>query len=223
MQGEKSCALKLLTACEICSRDEIMKKKANINRYKIWGWVLLCGLMISCGSDLEIGGEKDGNLRVGKGETSLHFGANSGGGKSGTRPVEDTVVRGNIFNLRPATVRPVLVFVYVDLKDFGTFQVFRDAEVAPVREDRSFFVSNLAEGNLTVVLLLDEGGSNQDGTIDAGDPIALFQDMAGRLQNLSAKSEVILEDVDVAFDLNAPDAGVATVQSEANIIVAQHR
>ena len=59
------------------------------------------------------------------------------------------------------------------------------------------------------------------GTIDPGDPIAIFQDPTGRLQNLSAQSEIILEDVDVAFNLTAPETGVATVQSEANIIVMQ--
>ena len=198
-----------------------MRKRVDVSRYKRWGWALFCVLLIGCGSDLEIGGAKKGNLRVGKGETSLHFGAKSGGGKSGARQVEDTIVRGNIFNLRPATTRPMLVFVFVDLKDIGTFQDFRDAEVAPVKEDRSFLVPHLANGNLTVVLLLDEGGSNQDGTIDPGDPIAIFQDPTGRLQNLSAQSEIILEDVDVAFNLTAPETGVATVQSEANIIVMQ--
>ena len=198
-----------------------MTKEVGTLRRMIWGWMLFCYLLMGCGSDLEIGGEKEGNLRVGKGETSLHFGATSGGGKSGARQVEDTIVHGNIFNLRPATTRPVLVFVFVDLKDFGTFQDFRDAEVAQVKDDRSFIVPHLASGKLTVVMLLDEGGSLQDGSIDSGDPIALFQDATGRLQNLSADSEVILEDVDVMFNLNAPDTGIATVQSEANIIVTQ--
>lgn len=221
MQGEKNDSFRLLTTCNIYSRDEMMKNKAGGSFYKMWGWALICCLLISCGNDLEIGGEKEGNLRVGKGETSLHFDAKSGGGKSGAREVEDTIVRGNIFNLRPVTTRPVLVFVFVDLKDVGTFQDFRDAEVAPVKEDRSFLVPHLASGNLTVVMLLDEGGLNQDGTIDPGDPIAIFQDTTGRLQNLSAQSEVTLEDVDVTFNLNAPDTGVATVQSEANIIVTQ--
>jgi len=168
-----------------------------------------------------MGGKSEGNLRVGKGETSLHFGSQSGGGRSGTRQVENSIVRGNVFNLRPATTRPVLVFVFVDLKDPGTFQDFRDAEVASLKEDRSFVVSHLAGGDLTVVLLLDQGGVNQDGTIDPGDPIAIFQDPSGRLQNLPAAVDVLLEDVDVSFNLTAPDTGVATVQSEANIIVAQ--
>jgi hypothetical protein len=190
-------------------------------RQQIWVLALLCFCVVHCGDDLEVGGQKEGNLRVGKGDTSLHFGARSGGGKSGTRQIENTIVRGNIFNLRPVTTRPVLVFVFVDLKDFGTFQDFRDAEVASLREDRSFTVSHLAAGDLTVVLLLDQGGVNQDGTIDAGDPIAVFQDPTGRLRNLSAATEVVLEDVDVSFNLSAPETGIATVRSEANIIVAQ--
>ena len=112
---------------------------------------------------------------MGKGETTLHFGSESGGGKSGTRQVENGVVRGNVFNLRPATTRPVLVFVFVDLKDLETFQDFRDAEVIVLKEDRSFLVSHLASGDLTVVLLLDQGGVNQDGTIDPGDPSRSFR------------------------------------------------
>ena len=98
----------------------------------------------------------------------------------------------------------------------------RKKEVAQVKEDRSFLVPHLASGDLTIVLLLDEGGPNQDGTIDPGDPIAIFQDTMGRLRNLSAESEIVLEDVDVSFNLSAPATGIATVQSEGNIIVMQH-
>lgn len=198
-----------------------MRSKVKVYRLQVWTLVLLCFGIAHCGDDLEVGGRREGNLRVGKGETSLHFGARGGGGKSGTRQIENTVVRGNIFNLRPVTTRPVLVFVFVDLKDLGTFQEFHDAEVALLKDDRSFLVPHLAAGDLTVVLLLDQGGVNQDGTIDPGDPIAVFQDPGGRLQNLSAEAEVILEDVDVSFNLSAPETGIATVRSEANIIVAQ--
>jgi hypothetical protein len=126
-----------------------------------------------------------------------------------------------VFNLRPATTRPLVTFVFVDLKDPGNFQDFRDAEVALVKDDRSFIVPHLAAGDLTIVFLLDQAGVNQDGTIDQGDPIAIFQDATGRLQNLSAEAEVVLEDVDIAFDLTTPENGVATVRSEGNIIVAQ--
>lgn len=187
----------------------------------ILGGLLLCGFAAGCGEDLELGGKKEDTLRIGKGETSLHFGAQSGGGKSGTRTIEDTIVRGNVFNLRPATTRPLVTFVFVDLKDPGNFQDFRDAEVALVKDDRSFIVPHLAAGDLTIVFLLDQAGVNQDGTIDQGDPIAIFQDATGRLQNLSAEAEVVLEDVDIAFDLTTPENGVATVRSEGNIIVAQ--
>jgi hypothetical protein len=175
-----------------------------------------------CGNDLEIGAQREGNLRMGKGKSTLHIGTPNGGGESGTRPVEDTIVRGNLFNLRPATTRPVVVFVFVDLKDPGTFQDFRDAEVALVKEERTFIVPHLAAGDLTIVFLLDQAGVNQDGTIDPGDPIAFFQDPAGRLQNLSAASDILLEDVEVSFNLNAPETGIASVRSEGNITVAQH-
>jgi hypothetical protein len=184
---------------------------------------LLCCLLFGCGDDLEFGTSKKDGLRIGKGESSLHFGAQAGGGKSGSRPVEDTLVHGNLFNVRPVTTRPILAFVFVDLQDPGTFQDFRDAEVAAVRDDRTFTVSHLAAGDLTVVFLLDQAGVNQDGTIDPGDPIAIFQDPAGRLRNLSAAAEITLEDIDVAFNLNAPETGTASVRSEANIIISQQQ
>jgi len=72
-----------------------------------------------------------------------------------------------------------------------------------------------------VVFLLDQAGVNQDGTIDPGDPVAIFQDTTGRLKNLSGNTEVKLEDVDVTFNLAAPSTGTAVVRSEANIIVSQ--
>jgi hypothetical protein len=179
-------------------------------------------LFFGCGDDLEFGTDKQGNtLRIGKGEHTLRFGAQSGGGKSGNRRIEGTTVHGNVFNLRPATIRPIVVFVFVDLHDPGVFQDFTDAEVAAVKDDRTFAVSNLAAGDLTIVFLLDQAAVSQDGTIDPGDPIATFQDSNGRLRNLSAAAAVTLEDLDIVFNLAAPDTGVATVRSEANIIVTQ--
>jgi len=193
-----------------------------------WGvtwWIaaVLCSLFLGCGGDdLEFGTSKRGStLRFGKGDSSLHFGAQSGGGRSGSRRVEDTIVRGNIFNLRPATSRPIVAFVFVNLRDPGTFQDFDDAEVAAVIADRTFTVTHLAAGDLTVVFLLDQAGVNRDGTIDPGDPIATFQDPTDRLHNLSANTEVTLEDVDVTFNLSAPDTGTAAVQSDANIVITQ--
>jgi hypothetical protein len=184
---------------------------------------LVCCMCMACGDNLEFGTNKKDALRIGRGDESpLRFGGRSGGGASGTRRVEETTVDGNIFNLRPATSRPIAVFVFVDLRDPGTFQEFRDAEVSTLKDDRTFAVDHLAAGDLTMVFLLDQAGLNQDGTIDPGDPIAIFQDTAGRLKNLSADTEVVLEDVDLTFNLASPHAGVATVQSEANLIVSQH-
>lgn len=200
-----------------------MQRRRFEGRGVTWLVALSCCLLLGCGDDdLEFGTSRKGsNLRIGKGESSLHFGSESGGGKSGSRRVEETTVRGNVFNLRPATSRPVTVFVFVNLRDPGNFQDFDDAEVSAVATDRTFTVPNLAAGDLTVVFLLDQVGVNQDGTIDPGDPIATFRDPVSRLQNLSADTVVTLEDVDVTFNLNTPDAGTATVQSEANIIVEQ--
>ena len=188
----------------------------------VWMVLFFLPFSLGCGDDLELGtNTKESALRIGRGESSLRFGAQSSGGVSGTRPIEDTTVSGNIFNLRPPTFRPILVFVFVDLRDPGTFQDFSDAEVAIVEEDRTFRASHLAAGSLTVVFLLDQAGTNQDGTIDPGDPIAIFQDPGGQLKNLSAASEIILTDIDMSFNFEAPESGTATVQSEANILVTQ--
>lgn len=189
--------------------------------------LLLVGTIVGCGdNDLELGTGKEGStLQFGRGGSNLSgLNPGSGGGQSGSREIEDSVLQGNVFNLQPASLRPIVVFAFVDLQDtdgFQTFQTFKDAEVSPLEEDRTFHLTNLAAGSLTVVFLLDGAGVNQDGTIDPGDPIAVFQDTSGLLRNLSANTEVTLQDVDLLFRLNAPNTGTATVKTEANIIVTQ--
>jgi hypothetical protein len=212
----------LLTLPEISFTQYTVRRRQWINFVVVKLTAALCWCLISgCGNDLEIGtGDKGGVLRFGDDEHPLQFGA-ARGGKSGSRPVENTTVQGNIFNLRPATSRPLVAFAFVNLRDPGVFQDFDDAEVGTVVKDRIFRVTHLAAGDLTVVFLLDNAGVNQDGTIDPGDPIATFQDPQRILHNLSANTEVTLEDVDLTFNLNAPDTGTATVQSNANIIVIQ--
>lgn len=186
--------------------------------------LILLSLLFGCGDDdLELGTDEEASpLQFGHGGSNLTFGADSGGGTSGTRPVEDSTLHGNIFNLRPATLRPVIVFAFIDLQDPDRFQNFRDSEVGTLAEDSTFHIQHLAKGDLTVAFLLDEAGVNQDGTIDPGDPIAIFKDPTGRLRHLSANSTITLEDVDVVFNLDAPSTGTATVDSQANIIVTQN-
>jgi hypothetical protein len=224
MEKPKGTQAEGLTAFDL--REDLLYTRKQTRRLGMWRGICvspLCCACLACGDDLELGTNKKDALRIGRGdESSLRFGGRSGGGASGIRRVEETTVEGNIFNLRPATSRPTAVFVFVDLRDLGTFQDFRDAEVGVIKDDRTFAVDHLATGNLTIVFLLDQAGLNQDGTIDPGDPIAIFQDTAGRLKNLPADTEVVLEDVDLTFTLASPHVGVATVQSEANIIVSQH-
>lgn len=184
----------------------------------IW---LICA---ACGDDADLGPDRTGSpLRIGADEPSLRFGtgSESGGGVSGTRQIEDTVIHGNIFNVRPATARPIFAFAYVNLRDPVRFLEFDDAEIALVQADQTFTIENLAAGDLTLVFLLDEVGVNQDGTIDDGDPIAIFQDPNATLASISANTEVSVEDIDVNFDLDDPRAGTARVESESNIIVSQ--
>lgn len=184
----------------------------------IW---LIC---VAYGDDADLGPDRTDNpLRIGADEPSLRFGtgSESGGGVSGTRQIEDTVIHGNIFNVRPATARPIFAFAYVNLRDPVRFLEFDDAEIALVQADQTFTIENLAAGDLTLVFLLDEGGVNQDGTIDDGDPIAIFQDPNATLASISANTEVSVEDIDVNFDLDDPRAGIARVESESSTIVSQ--
>ena len=74
---------------------------------------------------------------------------------------------------------------------------------------------------LTLVFLLDKVGANQDGTINDGDPIAIFQDPNATLESISANTEISVEDINVSLDLDDPRAGTARVESESNIIVTQ--
>src|SRR5882672_11176176 len=60
-------------------------------------------------------------------------------------------------------------------KTRGRVRIFRIQKSRSSKEDRSFVVSHVAAGDLTVVFLLDQARVNQDGAIDPGDPIAIFQ------------------------------------------------
>ena len=133
----------------------------------MWLICVACGC-VACGDDADLGPDRTENpLRIGADEPSLRLGtgSESGGGVSGTRQIEDTVIHGNIFNVRPATARPIFVFAYINLRDPVRFLEFDDAEVALVQADQTFTIGNIAAGDLTLVFLLDEAGVNQDGTI----------------------------------------------------------
>ncbi len=182
---------------------------------------LICA---ACGDRTDLGpGRTENPLRIGADKPSLNFGTGSESrdGVSGTPQIEDTVIHGNIFKLRPATARPIFAFAYVNLRDPIRFLEFDDAEVALVQADQTFTSGNPAVGDLTLVFLLDKVGMNQDGTINDGDPIAIFQDPNATLECISANTEVSVEDIDVRFDPGYPRAGTERVESESNIIVTQ--
>lgn len=121
---------RLLTPVRISSTEESVLWRMSVGRGVARIGALLCCLCLGCGEDLELGtSKKDGALQIGKGGQSLQVGAQSGGGRSGSRRIEDIMVRGNVFNLRPATFRPLAAFVFVDLRDPDTFQEFADAIV----------------------------------------------------------------------------------------------
>ena len=184
----------------------------------------LCLALAACGDDSDLGTSRtDDGLRIGSDGPSLRLGTGSetGGSVSDTRQIEETVVIGNIFNIRPATARPIFAFAFINLRDPTHFRDYDDAEVIQVPADRAFLIPNLASGSLTLVFLLDEVGVNLDGSINVSDPIAVFEDPNGTLHNLSARTQVELVDIDVNFDLEHTNAGTAQVQSAANIIITQ--
>ncbi|RMF21521.1 MAG: hypothetical protein D6760_09305 [Deltaproteobacteria bacterium] len=131
----------------------------------------------------------------------------------GVGPSSDTItVSGTINNTTPVNAtRDIVVFVYTDLADPGTFSSFGDAEsVVVAAGSTSFELSGVSPGDLTVVFLLDE--STPDGTIDPGDLYATLDDPSGFLESVPGNRRVELDAVDIVFEADA-DGGTATADT----------
>lgn len=65
---------------------------------------------------------------------------------------------------------------------------------------KTFSVGGVDSGKIRVVFLLDNAGNSADGQIDAGDPIAILDDVNCQLGDVGGNRTVTLTDVDVQFD-----------------------
>ena len=124
----------------------------------------------------------------------------------------DTVkVTGNIRDLNPQIAgADLVVFVFTDLVDDGTFQTFtkqRSVAIASDADPFEFTVTQVESGDLTVVFLQDDVG-NPDGTIDPGDPIATLADSDNVLDDVRKGENIEITDIDVDFNTGVADPKV---------------
>ncbi|RMD81422.1 MAG: hypothetical protein D6815_11845 [Candidatus Dadabacteria bacterium] len=130
----------------------------------------------------------------------------------GVGPKEDSIsVTGTINNVTPPNAtRDIVVFVFTNLRDPGTFRSFTDAESVVVASgSNQFTLSGVSPGDLTVVFLLDD--VTPDGSIDPGDPFATLEDPNRVLENVSGGRTVQIEAVDITFESDA-DGGTASAE-----------
>jgi len=123
--------------------------------------------------------------------------------------VETVSVVGNIEQSTPlAASRDTVVFVYTDLVSLAgllaapqTYSDYTDGELYVVEYgDSDFTVSGLAGGTLTIIFLRDGAGTNADGQIDSGDPVATLADPDGTLADVRAGQTVDIDDVDIDYN-----------------------
>jgi hypothetical protein len=124
---------------------------------------------------------------------------------------DTTTVRGNISDLNPQVAgADIVVFVFTGLVDDGTFEHFekqRSVAIASDADPMEFTVTQVANGNVTVVFLQDEA-SEPDGRIDPGDPIATLDDPDEVLSDVKNGETIEITDVDVDFTAGSADAEV---------------
>ncbi len=151
------------------------------------GLALLCCASLACG------------------EGTLIFGGTPGSNDSIT-------VTGTINNVVPPNAaRDIVVFVFTNLGDPGTFASFDDAEsVVVAASSSSFSVTGVSRGDLTVVFLLDD--VTPDGSIDSGDFYATLDDPNGVLDTVAGGRQVEIDQIDITFEADA-DGGSAVADT----------
>jgi hypothetical protein len=122
----------------------------------------------------------------------------------------DTVrVEGNVTDLNPQVAgADLVVFVFTDLVDDGTFQNFKKQRSVAVASDADpieFAVTQIESGDLTVVFLQDDVGE-PDGRIDTGDPIAILDDPDEVLLDVRKGEVIDARDIDIDFTIGVADA-----------------
>lgn len=131
-----------------------------------------------------------------------------GGGDDGGNDNAKITVKGNIRDFTPVTTRDIVVFAFTIDKDDTT----KRCPCPPDPSDSSsgkavtitdgsteFTLSGLDAGSIGLIFLLDNAGTNADGTIDPGDPVAILDDVDCDLEDVRSTLTVTLKDVDLAF------------------------
>jgi hypothetical protein len=130
---------------------------------------------------------------------------------------EDTktllTVRGTFDDIVPVSTRDIVVFIYTNLRDPGVFQDFDAGDVVVIKSGTTeFAIETVESGDLTVVFLLDNPGTEADGQIDEGDTFAELRDPdnAGdpydELQDVRSGLVVEISDIDIDFIAGTADA-----------------
>lgn len=137
-----------------------------------------------------------------------------GGGDQ--RTPDAIVVEGDVRDINPQVAgADTVVFVYTNLSDdappFTHYEKQRSVAVSSTADPQVFTVTQIASGNLTLVLLQDNV-NNPDGTIDVGDPYAILSDPNNLLEDARGGETIRVSGVDV--DFNRASAKALSIRSE---------
>lgn len=109
-------------------------------------------------------------------------------------------VKGTFDDILPVTTRDIVIFIFTNLRDPGTFQEFDSGEVVVVKNGTiEFSMEQVESGDLTVVFLLDNPGTEADGQIDEGDPVAILDDPDKELEDTRSGLTIEIDDIDINF------------------------
>ena len=144
-----------------------------------------------------------GNVLAGCGGGTVTFG---GGGDGGDK--FKVTVKGNVDAITPVTSRDIVVFVY-SIDDNSTrcacpgvpadaIASVGKAAVLP-SGTTEFSLTGLDSGPIGIVFLLDNAGNLADGEINAGDPIAVLDDVDCQIDSVAGNKTITLKDVDLSF------------------------
>lgn len=140
-------------------------------------------------------------LLFGCGEGTVTFGSGDD-----DNPNAKLTIKGTLDSVSPVTTRDIVVFVY---------NISDGSDRCPCPPDPSnstsgnavvlasgqtdFTVPSVDSGKIGVVFLLDNAGTNADGEIDPGDPIAILDDTNCDLDDVKSGLTVTLSNVDLLF------------------------
>jgi hypothetical protein len=129
----------------------------------------------------------------------------------------DTIdVKGNIFEINKQTAgADLVIFVFTDLIDDGTFDTFAKQRSVAIASDASpmeFTIDQVEPGDLTVAFLLDSA-DEPDGTIDPGDEFAILDDPDEVLEDVRNAENIRITDIRINIT-----EGTATAESIRSVL-----